>query len=124
MDYSEQDYKILLKMRANGKMNYDEERYMESLKYLGKARQLFETTRHAYEKNNTEEFRVIAKNARDALEHARAVSTYRRDIMEGSIQDPKATDTMYELRGYKMMEECDEIMANSFGSQGYWMPTR
>jgi hypothetical protein len=75
-----------------------------------------------YEKNNTEEFRAIAKKARNALEHAKAFSTHLRYIMEGKIKDSTMTDTMYEVRGYRVKEECDEIMKESFGPAGYWMP--
>lgn len=122
MDYNEEAYQQLLKMRANGKAQYNEDRYTESLKYLSKSHQLFETTCQIYEKNNTKESREIAKKVRDALEHARAVATHRRDIMEGKIKDSTITDTMYELLGYNMKEECDEVIKEFFGPAGYWMP--
>jgi len=122
MDYSEEAYETLLNMRTRGKASYDEDRYTESLKNLGQARKAFEKKQLAYEKNSTEEFCVIAKKARDTLEHARAVSTYLRGIMEGKISDATMTDTMYELHGYKIKKECDEIIKEYFGPEGYWMP--
>ena len=92
----------MLKMRAHGKKHYDEERYSQSLKDLRKA---------------------------DCdLEKAKKMADYLRDIMDGKIEDPEMTDTMYELHGYKIKEEGDKFFEQFkqrvFGSKGFWMPER
>jgi len=126
MEYSEEAYQQLLKMRDLGKKNYDDERYSKSLISLGWARTNFEKARVNHETNNTPLSLDLAHKARDAMEHARAVATHFHEIMQGKRSDPTMTDTMYELRGYKMKEESDEIFSkwclDFFGSKGYWTP--
>jgi hypothetical protein len=102
MDYSEEAYQFLLKMRAYGKKNYDEERYSQYIKYLRDLRDLDRT--------------------QSVLDKA----DYLRDIMDGKINDPEMTDTMYELHGYKMKEEADKFFEKFkqriCGSKGFWVP--
>jgi hypothetical protein len=125
MDYSEEAYQELLKMRANGKKICDEERYTESLTNLAFARKTFEAARQAYDHNSTEEFCDLVNKARTSVERLRNVSNYLRAVMEGKINDPNMSDTMYELRGYKEKEECDKIFSEwtqRVCPQGYWTP--
>jgi len=106
MDYSEEAYQFLLKMRALGKKNYDEERYSQSLKDLRDLRDL--------------------DVPQSVLEKAKKMADYLRNIMDGKIEDPEMTDTMYELHGYKMKEEADKFFEKFkqriCGSKGFWMP--
>jgi len=108
MDYSEEAYQFLLKMRAKGKKDYDEERYSQSIKDLHDAHHL--------------------KMPQSVLEKAKKMVYYRRDIIDGKIKDPEMTDTMYELHGYKMKEEADKFFEQwtqrFCGSKGFWMPDR
>jgi hypothetical protein len=114
MEYSEKAYQQLLKMRANGKKNYDEWCYSQSLDDLREANNALKEAIDAYYRDPT------------VANEAEKIVTWRREIMEGKRSDPKMTDTMYELRGYKMKEECDKYYAEwtqrVIGPKGYWTP--
>ena len=125
MDYSEELYQQLLKMRALGKKNYDEERYGKSLQDLRKADKALDDARRAWEKHPTDANDDILEDRSYDFYCADTMVTYLRDVMDGKIQDPKMTDTMYEIRGYKMKEESDKAFSkwrlDFFGDEGYWI---
>lgn len=105
MDYSEEAYENLIKMRELGKKDYDEERYSQSIKDLHDARNL--------------------KMAQSVLEKAKKMVYYRRDIIDGKIKDPEMTDTMYEMHGYRIKEKADKFFeewTNRVCPKGYWTP--
>lgn len=126
MDYSEQAYQELLKMRFIGKKNYDEERYTNALVDLRKADKALQEARKAWEKDPSDENDEILDDREFDVFFAETTLSYLRDVMEGKVQDPKMTDTMYELHGYKVKEECDkafnEWSLKFFGPDGYWTP--
>jgi hypothetical protein len=126
MEYSEEAYQVLLKMRSIGKKNYDEERYTQSLVDLGKARKALQEAMNAYKKDPSVENEEIMDDRDYDVFCEEKKSSYLRDVMEGKFQDPKMTDTMYELHGYKMKEECDDFLnkwsLEFFGTKGYWVP--
>ena len=108
MEYSEEAYQQLLKMRALGKNNYDEERYSQSLKDLRKADRALAEAKKAWEKNPSDENDEILDDRDYDVFYAENMASYLRDVMDGKIQDPNMTDTMYELHGYKVKEEADK----------------
>ena len=125
MDYSEELYQQLLKMRALGKKNYDEERYSQSLKDLRKADKALEEARKAWEKDPTDENEEILDDRDYDVFCAETMVRWRREVMDGMRSDPNMTDTMYELHGYKVKEEADktfEQWKQRVVPQGYWMP--
>jgi hypothetical protein len=125
MDYSEELYHQLLKMRALGKKNYDEERYSQSLVELRKAEKALDKASDAYEENPTDENEEIVFDRDDEWYSANERTTWLREIMEGKRSDPKMTDTMYEIHGYKMKEESDKFFSEwsqRVCPEGYWMP--
>lgn len=104
MDYSEEAYQELLKMRAHGKILYNEQRYTESLKNLARARRTLD---------------------KESVDKAKSAVAYFLAVAEGSLKDPNMTDTMYELWGYKNKEECDKIFSEwsqRVCPEGYWAP--
>jgi predicted ABC-type transport system involved in lysophospholipase L1 biosynthesis ATPase subunit len=125
MDYSEEAYQILLKMRSNGKQHYNQERYAKSLTALGLARRNFHNARQDCEEKGTRVSMEHAKKMSSDLEHAKAATTRLREIMEGKIKDLKMTDTMYEIMGYEIKQESEEVF-NEWTArvcpEGYWMP--
>lgn len=126
MDYSEEAYQQLLKMRALGKKNYDEERYGKSLSDRRKAHEALYKATDAYCKDFTDENGKIVDDRRYDLLLAETQVSLFRDIIDGKRSDPNMTDTMYEMRGYKMMEEPDVTFGkwrlDFFGDEGYWIP--
>jgi hypothetical protein len=104
MEYSEEAYQELLKMRAHGKMLYHEERYSESLKNLAWAHRTLDKA---------------------TIDKAKSAVAYFLAVAEGRLEDPNMTDTMYELWGYKNKEACDKILSEwcqRVCPEGYWMP--
>ena len=126
MEYSEEAYQQLIKMRALGKKNYDEERYSQSLDDLRQANDARDEAIDAYYRDPTEANEEIVDDRDYDVFCAEYELTRRREIMEGKCSDPKMTDTMYELHGYKVKEEADKVFNDwtqrVFGSKGYWMP--
>jgi hypothetical protein len=126
MEYSEEAYQVLLKMRSIGKKNYDEERYTQSLVDLRKADKALQEAMNAYKKDPSVENEEIMDHRDYDVFCEKIKSSYLRDVMEGKVQDPKMTDTMYELHGYKVKEECDKAFNDwslkFFGPEGYWVP--
>jgi hypothetical protein len=126
MEYSENAYQQLLKMRDLGKKNYDEERYTKSLVSLAAARQALQKAMDAYMKDPTDENDEIVETRDYDVFWEETQAMWFRDIMDGKRQDPKMTDTMYEIHGYKMKEEADKYfnayILNTFGPKGYWTP--
>jgi hypothetical protein len=126
MEYSEQAYQFLLKMQVNGKKNYDEERYTKSLIALANAHKALKEAIKAYEEDPTDENEEIVEDRDYDVFWEEAESECFREIMEGKRSNPKMTDTMYAIHGYKMKDECDKILEEwtqrVLGPQGFWAP--
>ena len=116
MDYNEEAYQKVIKARALGRKIYFEGLYSTSLKDLAWARHELQEA----EKNSTdvEKARTYLETRKEAVSHIRA-------ILEGRIQEEKPNWTIYEVIGYKEMEECDRIFSDwrqRVCPEGYWMP--
>ena len=113
-------------MRALGKKNYDEERYGKSLSDLRKAHKALDKAINASYKDPNDANGEIVEGRRYDLLQAETQVTLLREIRDGKRSDPNMTDTMYEIRGYKMMEKPDVTFSkwrlDFFGDEGYWIP--